>query len=207
MIHEAMACAILGVDAIGFVFFSKSPRCIPKDQAKKISESLPKEMARVGVFVNEPFSRIMDHVDACGLTAVQLHGQESPDLVVRLRKKNIVVIKALFSERSPSLEDISRYNASAFLVECGKGKLPGGNALEWDWRLAKEFSEQYPVLLAGGLSSNNVAHAIKACGPAAVDVSSGVESAPGRKDLLKVNAFVNAVCRCSSGKKLKKIFY
>ena len=148
----------------------------------------------------------MNRIDNCSLKAVQLHGQETPELVERIRKMNIPVIKALFSEGSPSLEDVSRYDASAFLVECGKGTLPGGNALEWNWGEAKGIGDSNPFILAGGLSPDNVIPAIDQCGPDAVDVSSGVESAPGKKDLKKVKAFVDAVSRCGYKKKIRRIF-
>lgn len=205
-VDEAQQCAALGVNAIGFVFFPKSPRYLTEAQAKEISASLPQEVCKVGVFVNETFSSIMDRIDNCNLTAVQLHGQETPELVKRIRKMKIPVIKALFSERSPSLQDVSRYDASSFLAECGKGKLPGGNALAWNWGEAKRVGEKKPFILAGGLAPDNVVLAIDQCGPDAVDVSSGVESAPGKKDLKRVKAFVDAVSRCGFEKKLRRIF-
>lgn len=131
--EEALGCIALGANAIGCVFYPKSPRHVTDEQAKKICMALPGEIIKVGVFVNETFSRIMDRVENCFITAVQLHGQESPELVSRLRKENLMVIKALFSEGKPTLNDVLNYNASAFLVECGKGVLPGGNALQWNW--------------------------------------------------------------------------
>jgi phosphoribosylanthranilate isomerase len=92
------------------------------------------------------------------------------------------------------------------LIECGKGKLPGGNAMTWNWGEAKPFGEKYPLVLAGGLSPDNVSEAIAASQPDAVDVSSGVESDPGRKDLHKVELFINAVSRCGAGRKTRRIF-
>jgi phosphoribosylanthranilate isomerase len=126
--------------------------------------------------------------------------------VSRLRGENLVVIKGLYTERSPFLADASSYDASGFLIECGKGRLPGGNALTWNWGEAKPFGETYPLVVAGGLSPDNVSEAIAASQPDAVDVSSGVESAPGRKDLHKVELFINAVSRCSAGRKTRRIF-
>jgi phosphoribosylanthranilate isomerase len=160
----------------------------------------------VGVFVNETFSSIMQRVERCHFNAVQLHGQEPPELVRRLIEENLHVIKALFIDGKPSLEDVSSYHASAFLVECGLGKLPGGNALEWNWEQAKSLGEKHPLIIAGGLTPENVCDAIKASAPHAVDVSSGVESVPGRKDPGKVGALISAVSRCSFKKNLRKIF-
>jgi phosphoribosylanthranilate isomerase len=205
-VEQALQCADLGADAIGCVFYPKSPRHLTDDQAKKICLALPERVKKVGVFVNESFSSIMNHVERCHLSTVQLHGQESPELVRRLCKQNLQVIKALFIDGNPSLKDAENYPASAFLVECGQGKLPGGNALQWNWDQAKSFGEKHPLIIAGGLSPENVSHAIKVSSPHAVDVSSGVESSPGNKDIDKVSLFLDAVFRCGFDKKAEKIF-
>jgi len=205
-VQQALQCADLGADAIGFVFYPKSPRHLTDDQAKKICMALPERIKKVGVFVNESFSSIMNHVERCHLSTVQLHGQESPELVRRLCKQNLQVIKALFVDGNPSLKNAENYPASAFLVECGRGILPGGNALQWNWDQARSFGDKYPLIIAGGLSPENVSHAIKVSSPNAVDVSSGVESSPGHKDIDKVSLFLDAVFRCGIKKNGKKIF-
>jgi len=204
--EAALACAKLGVDAIGCVFFPKSPRHLSERRAREICAVLPPEVKKVGVFVNETYLHIMQKVDRCGLTAVQLHGRETPELVHEILKENIPVIKALFAVGAPTLSDAQKYRASAFLAECGSGILPGGNAAAWDWKQARKISQTYPVILAGGLTPDNVSQAIAACRPAAVDVSSGVEKTPGIKDLAKVKAFLESVSRCILNKKLPKIF-
>lgn len=205
-VDEALGCARLGADAIGFVFYPKSPRCVTTKQAAEIIRALPSHIQTVGVFVNESYSTIMRIVNDCRLNAVQLHGQESPELVRQLRRENLLVIKALFSGKEPAMTDVAKYDASAYLVECGKGVLPGGNARVWKWEEAKDFGNTHPFILAGGLSPENVEYAISVSGPDAVDVSSGVEAAPGRKDLDKVESFVKAVSRCTITKKMKRIF-
>ncbi|MBW2089167.1 MAG: phosphoribosylanthranilate isomerase [Deltaproteobacteria bacterium] len=205
-VEQALQCADLGADAIGFVFYPKSPRHLTDDRAGKICSALTDRVKTVGVFVNESFSNIMKHVECCDLSTVQLHGQESPDLVRRLCNENLQVIKALFIDGNPSLNDAENYQASAFLVECAQGKLPGGNALEWNWDRAKSFGEKHPLIIAGGLSPENVFHAIKVSSPHAVDVSSGVESNPGDKDMGKVAVFLNTVFRCGINKNAEKIF-
>jgi len=192
-VDEALKCAELGVDAIGCVFYPGSPRNITENQAKEICAALPSSVKTVGVFVNETFSNIMRKVEYCRLSSVQLHGQESPELVSQLYGEKLPVIKALFMERDPSLEVASDFQASAFLIECGKGVLPGGNAIGWDWGRARNFGEKYPLILAGGLTPENVLKAVTAGLPDAVDVSSGVESSPGRKDVKKVASFIEAV--------------
>jgi phosphoribosylanthranilate isomerase len=205
-VKEALECTTLSVDAIGCVFYPKSPRNLTDNQAKEICSAVKGQIKTVGVFVNETFSNIMKRVNHCRLSTVQLHGQESSELVQRFRKEKIQVIKALFVEGTPSLEDVSSYNASAYLVECGRGNLPGGIALKWDWEKAKSFGENHPLIIAGGLAPENVSHAIWASAPHAVDVSSGVERSPGLKDLGKIKAFMDAVSQSTSTKKLKKVF-
>lgn len=205
-VEEAVGCADLGANAIGCVFFPKSPRHLSEIQAKEISMALPSEVKKVGVFVNESFPNIMHKVEFCRLNAVQLHGRESPELVSKLLKENLLVIKALFIEGKPTLDEAETYEASAFLVECGRGVLPGGNAIEWDWKKVKSFGNKYPMILAGGLAPENISHAISVSMPDAVDVSSGVESASGQKDLGKVKSFLKAVSMCELKKTLRKIF-
>ena len=205
-VEQALQCVALGADAIGCVFYPKSPRHLTDDRAGEICSAVTDRVKTVGVFVNESFSSIMNHVERCHLSTVQLHGQESPELVRRLRNQNLQVIKALFIDGNPSLKDAENYPASAFLVECGQGRLPGGNALQWNWDQAKNFGEKHPLIIAGGLSPENVSHAIRVSWPHAVDVSSGVESSPGHKDIDKVTLFLNAVFRCSFNKKTEKIF-
>ena len=160
----------------------------------------------VGVFVNASFDDILRKVNNSYLDIVQLHGEESPHLVERLRHENIRVIKALFVNKDPLMNRAVDYDASAFLVECGKGRLPGGNAQVWNWEKAAGFSDTYPLILAGGLAPENVSRAVDAVAPDAVDVSSGVESEPGRKDPVKVKAFIEAMSGNVSEKPLKQIF-
>ena len=205
-VDQALACAQLGANAIGFIFFPKSPRHLTEEKARDISSALPNQVTSVGVFVNRSFSDIMKTVDKCRLKAVQLHGQESPDLVNRLLKEDMLVIKALFMGGDPSLKAAKDYNATAFLVEHAGGKLPGGNALDWNWETVKGFGETHPLILAGGISPNNVSDAITASLPDVVDVSSGVESTPGQKDIKKVRALMAAVGGMKIDKIIRKIY-
>lgn len=205
-IDDALACINLGADAVGCVFYPKSPRHLKNNQARDICLAMPEKTQTVGVFVNETFTRIMQRVERCCLSAVQLHGQEPPELISRLRNEKLIVIKALFADGQPSFKDVSNYHASAFLLECGKGKLPGGNALKWNWGLAKDIGSRYPLIIAGGLSPDNVSYAIDVSMPHAVDVSSGVERSPGRKDLTKVADFMAEVSRYKLKYLFKKVF-
>jgi phosphoribosylanthranilate isomerase len=204
---EAMACAELGADAIGFIFYPKSPRYVNPDLAKKICTALPKNVMTVGVFVDEAIETIIDIAMTCGLGAIQLHGAESPRFVENLIPKRIPIIKALYMKGEPSVENAFLYNAFAYLVECEKDKLPGGNALTWKWEDAADFGEHFPFILAGGLSPDNIATAIYAARPDAVDVSSGVENSPGKKEIHKVEEFILNARNCIFDKKLRRIFH
>lgn len=190
---EAVRCTDLGADAIGLVFFPKSPRHVTDDQARAVVDALPPKVTTVGVFVDADFSAIMSRVDGCGLDMVQLHGRESPNLAAQLTAEGVGVIKAFFVDGRPGLTDAQDYDVDGYLVECAKGPLPGGNAMAWDWGAAKDFGNRYPLVLAGGLTPNNVDDAIRCALPAAIDVSSGVEASPGRKDPDKVARLVAAV--------------
>lgn len=197
---EAVACADLGADAIGLVFYPKSPRNVTLEQAATITEQLPSHVAAVGVFVNPEIELLTQVITQCGLNAAQLHGAESPQFVTRVKQTtDAKIIKALFSAKAPGLNKADRYSVDAFLIECGRGQLPGGNAETWDWSLAEPFAHNYPLLLAGGLEPANVSQAIAASLPDAVDASSGLEASPGRKDLGKVAKFIHAVRQSTAG--------
>jgi phosphoribosylanthranilate isomerase len=201
-VDEAVACAEAGAAAVGCVFYAKSPRCVSAATAHAIRRALPPEVVCVGVFVDEPFEGILALTAHTGITAVQLHGSESPEVVELLRREGLCVIKALFADRAPGIETGSQYSASAFLVECGRGALPGGNAQDWDWSRAGPFAEDHPLILAGGLTPENAAQAVRAALPDAVDVSSGVEGGPGRKDIRKVEQFIAAVATASARRRI-----
>lgn len=192
-VEAALWCAKLRIQAIGCVFHPKSPRHLADAEARKICGAVNGRLETVGVFVNEPVEIIRQKVEACGITMVQLHGNESPELVDQLREQGIPVIKTLFMDREPGLSRATSYHVNAFLVECGKGPLPGGNAQSWDWRRVREFGVANALILAGGLNPENIAGAILDSLPDAVDVSSGVESSPGKKDFQKIEKFVQAI--------------
>lgn len=198
--HEAVATADLGADAIGLVFYPKSPRNVTLEQAANITKQLPDHVAAAGVFVNPDMEMLIQAIAQCGLDTVQLHGTESPDFIEKLKKHTpVTIVKALFSAKPPGFEQAGNYHADAYLVECGGGKLPGGNAEGWDWALAKPMVHHYPLILAGGLNPQTVSQAIAASRPDAVDASSGLEATPGRKDLAKVAQFIQAVQQTAGG--------
>lgn len=192
--EQALACAQMGADAIGLVFYPKSPRNVTIEQAAAITAVLPDHVASVGVFVDPDRSALLQIIDQCGLSAAQLHGNESAQWVADLRKSTRAgIIKVLFAQKPPRLIDAGNYDVQGYLVECGKGQLPGGNALTWNWAIAEEFARHYPLILAGGLGPDNVVQAISACLPDAVDASSSLEAEPGRKDLNAVRRFIEEI--------------
>ena len=197
---EARATADLGADAIGLVFYPKSPRNVRFEEAAAITAQLPDNVAAVGVFVNPDMEMLLQAITQCSLHVVQLHGTESRSFVEALKKRTSAkIVKALFSARAPGFNQAGDYSTSAFLVECGGGRLPGGNAETWDWALAEPLGRTYPLILAGGLGPDTVSQAIAASLPDAVDASSGLEATPGRKDMTKVAQFIQAVRLTADG--------
>jgi len=206
-IQQAVECEKSGVDAIGLIFYPKSPRYINKEKAKQITSALSPKTITIGVFVNEKINSVLKTIEKCGLKAIQLHGEESPAYTDKLIKKGIFVIKALFTEKKPFISEAYAYNASAYLIECGKGSLPGGNALQWNWEKAKNFGTNYPLILAGGINADNISKAVISAAPDAVDISSGVETFPGNKDISKVKKIITKLSDIKiSQRQIRRIF-
>ncbi len=179
-----------GADAVGFIFYRKSPRCVSAKTVKTIVAALPPFIETVGVFVNESADRINRIADSCKLSAVQLHGNESPAFCKKIRRK---VIKAVRVKGKDSFDGLSSYKVSAFLLDACSDQQQGGTGETFDWRLVGEGKKYGPVILAGGLDPSNVAHAIQKVKPYGVDVCSGVEKLPGIKDPSRLKAFIKAV--------------
>jgi phosphoribosylanthranilate isomerase len=189
-LKDALLAVECGADAIGFIFYKKSPRYVTAKTVKDISAKLPPFVNRVGVFVNETAERINRIADRCGLDAVQLHGDESPALCKKIKCR---VIKAVRVKDAASLKSMSRYEVDGFLLDTYKEDQWGGTGKVFDWELAVRAKKYGPVIIAGGLNPRNVKVAIKNVEPYGVDVSSGVEQSPGKKDPGKVKAFLKAV--------------
>jgi phosphoribosylanthranilate isomerase len=194
-LSDASAAIEAGADALGFVFYEASPRHISVEEAAEIVRELPPFVAKVGVFVDAPREVVAETVLKCRLTAVQLHGNESPEFCHRV---TCDVIKAFRVEGPESLEALRRYATSAWLLDSFVAGKPGGTGAQFKWELATRAKALgRPILLAGGLTPENVASAVKEVRPFGVDVSSGVESTPRKKDHLKVRAFVAAAKRAA----------
>jgi phosphoribosylanthranilate isomerase len=194
-VEDALLACELGADAIGLNFYSKSPRCISPFTASKIIRKLPPFVSAVGVFVNWQAPAVTTLAKALGLAAAQLHGDEPPQLVAEIAKK-VSVIKALHLGKGSALPPFAKYRgATSFLLDAPHSGQYGGTGHSTDWSLAHTAAKSHRILLAGGLTPENVAEAILAVRPYAVDVTSGVESKPGRKDPAKLNAFFVAIAR------------
>ena len=190
---DALLAVEAGASALGFVF-ADSPRRISAVEARAIVQGLPPLVATVGVFVDEPTSRIAETAEFVGLTSVQLHGSEPPEALAGLERWK--VIKAFRPRRSEELEQLRAYaTASAFLLDTYRPERAGGTGEAFDWRLAQETKAfGKPIILAGGLTPENVARAIELVHPFAVDVATGVEGeTPGKKDPVKLTRFLEAV--------------
>ena len=188
---EARFCADAGAAALGVVFYPPSPRNVTPERAAKIFAGLPREVARVGVFVNATLEEMLDASRTAGLTVAQLHGTESPALAAALLASGLKVLKTVRGGGSVATEAARYPHGTRFLVECGRGPLPGGNGAAWDWSSARTTAG-IPFAIAGGLSPENLEIAANASGAAFFDLSSAVESTPGRKDGEKVVAAVAA---------------
>jgi phosphoribosylanthranilate isomerase len=187
---DALAATAAGADALGFMFYDGSSRRVSIETAAEIVRALPPFVGRVGVFVDAPAQVILDTVERCQLTAIQLHGNEPPEFCQCFTRP---VIKAFRVDGEKTLLLLPQYATSAWLLDsCLPGQL-GGTGAKFNWELAVRAKEHgRPILLAGGLTPENVASAVKQVQPYGVDVSSGVESAPGKKDHAKVRGFIAA---------------
>lgn len=188
--EDGLAAAEAGADMVGFMFYEQSPRCVALREAAKISLSLPPFLLRVGVFVNPPADLVMQAISECHLTMLQFHGDEPSGFCTQF---GLMSIKAIRIRDEASLQQLENYQTDAFLLDAHSPRGLGGTGEKFNWDLAvgaQKFGK--PVFLAGGLTPENVANAVRTVRPFGVDVSSGVESAPGKKDPLKVKAFVAA---------------
>jgi phosphoribosylanthranilate isomerase len=191
-LEDARLAADLGAHALGFIFYPKSPRSVRPDAARDIIRALPPFVLTVGVFVDEDAGVVRDIASQAGLDWVQVHGSESPDYCKSLGRR---VIKGFRVRGEEIFGELNRYKGAvqAFLLDAYKSGLPGGTGETFDWDLARRAATCGPIILAGGLTANNIAEAIRVAQPAAVDVASGVEAAPGRKDPVQLREFFRAL--------------
>ena len=194
-VQDALAAVDAGADALGFMFYERSPRCVNVTAAREIIRELPPFVAKVGVFVDAPQTDVERTIAECGLDTLQFHGNEPPQFCDRFGLK---IIKAFRVRGREVLDEASAYPQAAWLLDSFVPGQLGGTGATFNWDLACEAVARHPrVILAGGLTPENVAEAIRRVRPYAVDVSSGVESVPGVKDARKLQPFLSAVRFCA----------
>jgi phosphoribosylanthranilate isomerase len=201
-LEDARLAIELGAAALGFNFHEKSPRCLAPAEAWKILRKLPALVSTVGVFVNWDSASVIALAKSLRLSALQLHGDESAATTAECAR-HFPVIKAFRTESKFHLTQFKAHNAAAsFLLDAAtseaKSENYGGTGRLADWKIAKRAAAKYPILLAGGLTPENIAEAIRTVRPYAVDVASGVESSPGKKDPAKLRAFLAEVARANN---------
>jgi len=182
-----------GVELLGFNFYEASPRYITPAKARRIVRRLPGRVSSVGVFVNETEEKMLEIAREVGLDHLQLHGDERPALVLRL-ERTLPVIKAVRARKSFRPAQLSRFKrASAILLDGFDGRQRGGTGRTFDWQLARRAKSYGRIFLAGGLTPENVREAIRIAKPYAIDVCSGVEKTPGKKDPARMRDLIDAV--------------
>ena len=187
---DALAAVDAGADALGFMFYAPSPRCVTHERASEIIRELPPFVAKVGVFVNPAENEVRQAITECALDTLQFHGEETPEFC---RRFGLKVIKAFRIRDAESLRATAAYPAEAWLLDSYVAGQLGGTGARFNWDLATEAARRHrAVILAGGLTPENAAEAVRKVRPYGLDVSSGVESSPGKKDATKIRAFIAA---------------
>jgi phosphoribosylanthranilate isomerase len=190
-VADALTAAGAGADMIGLNFYEHSPRHLTLAAAVEISRALPPFVQRVGVFVNPAEDLVLRAIRECSLNLLQFHGDEPSDFCTQF---GLMSLKAIRVQNAESLKTLANFHTDAFLLDAHSKAGLGGTGEKFNWDLAVEAQKfGKPIFLAGGLTPENVADAVRQVRPFAVDVSSGVESAPGKKDAAKVRAFIQAV--------------
>ncbi len=194
-LEDAKLAADLGADLLGFNFYKKSKRFIEPNEAKKIIEKLDRHIDCVGIFVDEKSEEILQTINDCGLHAVQFHGKETPEFVAELQNlTDVKIIKAFRVSQEFDVEIVKRFPVSDVLLDSAHGSELGGTGHTFNWNIAMQVKDMVEHLyLAGGLSPENVADAVAAVKPYAVDVCSLIESRPGKKDPVKLERFIKEV--------------
>ena len=189
--EDARVSLNLGADALGFIFYPGSPRYIKPSDAARIIKKLPPFISKVGVFVNEETGSVKRTAEISGIDTVQLHGDESPEYCASMK---CPVIKAFAVQPATDISIMSQYEANGLLLDTWDSCRKGGTGMTFDWSVAARACAQYPnIILAGGLGPSNIAEALEAVRPYAVDVNSGVEISPGIKNPYKIKDVIEAV--------------
>jgi phosphoribosylanthranilate isomerase len=192
-VDDALAAMDAGADLLGFNFYPKSPRCIDVGKCRDIMSVMRKygHMTYVGLFVNASVAEVRATIETCGLSLAQLHGDETPAILKALDGKAFKAFRGV--PEAERIDGFARSNSPALLVDAAVKGAYGGTGVTADWSAAAELAKKYPLLLAGGLTPDNVGEAVRQVKPWGVDVASGVEARPGEKDPGKMIAFIRAV--------------
>ena len=190
-IGDAYWAAESGADALGFIFYPKSQRSIAPERAKEILQKIPGSIGRVGVFVNQEIQAVKEIVSFCGLRLIQLHGDESPQYCAQFPRS--ALIKAVSHCADEEVQRLENYPVKAILMDAHEPGRYGGTGKNSDWALALEVKKTHPLILAGGLNKENIKRAIETVRPCAVDINSGVETSPGKKDPYKIREIMEIV--------------
>jgi phosphoribosylanthranilate isomerase len=190
-VADGVAAAEAGADMIGLMFYERSPRQITMATGAEMSRALSPFIVKVGVFVNPDEDTVMRAIGECGVTLLQFHGEETPEFCAQF---GVMSMKAFRVRDAESLLALPNYSTDAHLLDAYSPDAHGGTGAKFNWDLAIEAKKHgKPIFLAGGLTPENIGAAVRQVQPFGVDVSSGVESAPGKKDSAKVRAFIQAV--------------
>ena len=182
--EDALVAAHCGATALGFIFYPPSPRYVKPFDAKKIISALPYTLVKVGVFVNDEPENIKKIVDSCALDMIQLHGDESPEYCRQCPVS--MMIKAVELKNNDDIDRVLAYPVTALLIDTRDAGLYGGTGKKSNWDLAGDLRGKKPLILSGGLNAENVVDALKTVAPDALDINSGVEASPGKKDHQKL---------------------
>ena len=188
-VQDAFQCCELGANALGFIFYEKSERYIGYKQAAEIIKQLPPFVLKVGIFVNSAVNEVNDTVSSIGLNAVQLHGNETPEYIKQIRHH---AIKGFRVSNDFDFSDLEKYKNCSFLLDTYSPNNMGGTGNTFDWSIIPlKFRDT--IILAGGISAENVEYIFRNIKPVAIDLSSSLEISPGRKDSKKLNEFFNII--------------
>ncbi len=187
-LEDALRAVELGVRYIGFIFAPQSPRAVTAEQSGAIIDALPHDVIPVGVFVNAPRDRVLDVISVSGIKMAQFHGYESPEYCTSFG--TFPVMKAFRVRPNFGLIDVEPFFCNYYLLDTFDSKQAGGTGKTFDWNLARPIAEKYRVMLAGGLTPENVVDAVEVVRPYGVDINSGVEERPGIKDHAKLEQLV-----------------
>jgi phosphoribosylanthranilate isomerase len=192
--EDALLASRLGADMLGFVFYPKSKRYVTPEKVSDITKKLPPYVAKVGVFVNEKRDSALEIARLAKIDILQFHGDETPEYCGPFIG-DFKIIKAFRLEAKEDLDRINDYNVDFYLLDTYAPDTAGGTGKTFDWSIIKDFEFSKPVILSGGLTSDNVEDAIRKTAPYGVDVSSGLEMSPGKKDAGKMKRFMKNVRR------------